>query len=180
MGNAFCTQSSGNLAKLSSSRPAALQRGFPTRRSPCATLYGRCKGRSPPRAQVPGELAVIRLGSEVAPTKNLYMAPGIYSLLVRYLISQPTWYLILLNLALHVSSSAGMCNTETRLMASMGPMSCVINYSRNTRAVHWTRLADSREKACCLEFCRTARPRTLLCQFPRYVQLAPLRHRYQG
>lgn len=81
------------------------------------------------------------------------MRPGIYSLLVRYL-PRPSqhWDLILLNLALHVSSSADMCNAKTQLMASMGPMSCVINYFRDTGAVHWTRLADSIEKACCLDF----------------------------
>lgn len=57
--------------------------------SPCATLYGRRKGQSPPRVRVPGGLAVIRLGSEVAPIEHLYMLPGIYSLLARYLPSQP-------------------------------------------------------------------------------------------
>jgi hypothetical protein len=36
---------------------------------------------------------------------------------------------MLLNLALHVSSSAGMCNIKTRLMTLMGSKSCVINYS---------------------------------------------------
>lgn len=76
------------------------------------------------------------------------------------------WGLILLNLALHVSSSADMCNAKTQLMASMGPMSCVINYFRGTGAVHWTRPADCREKASFLYFVGPPDRALLLCLYP--------------
>ncbi|KAH8771858.1 hypothetical protein F5883DRAFT_46191 [Diaporthe sp. PMI_573] len=57
----------------------------PVRRSTAAARVG-----PHPERECLGRLAVIRLGSEVAPIEDLYMSPGIYSPLARYLPSQPT------------------------------------------------------------------------------------------
>ena len=94
---------------------------------------------------------MIRLGSEVCSGRACGHVAGTQQP-SRVSPPKPANLGILLDLALHGSSSADMCNAKTQLKISMSPMSCVINHSRDTGAVHWTRLADFREKAFCLDF----------------------------